>query len=74
MKCGEEGIVECKGRDMDARWATFGEAGETRFIGMLKAIWFSEMETGFGIGPIANLARLPDRFEACGRLQPTEPV
>jgi hypothetical protein len=33
-----------------------------------------KMETGFGIGPIANLAQLPDRFEACGRLQPTEPV
>jgi hypothetical protein len=33
-----------------------------------------EMETGFGIGPIANLAQLPDRVEACGRRQPTEPV
>ena len=32
------------------------------------------METGFGIGPIANLAQLPDRVEACGRRQPTEPV
>jgi hypothetical protein len=38
MKCGEEGIIECKGRDMDAQWATSGEAGETRFIGMLKPI------------------------------------
>ncbi len=32
------------------------------------------METGFGIGPIANLAQLPDRVEACGRRQPTKPV
>jgi hypothetical protein len=32
------------------------------------------MEAGFGIGPIANLAQLPDRVEACGRRQPTEPV
>jgi len=32
------------------------------------------METGFGIEPMANLAQLPDRVEACGQRQPTEPV
>ena len=41
---------------------------------MSKLVHFIEMETGFGIGPIANLAQLPDRVEACGRRQPTEPV
>jgi hypothetical protein len=31
-------------------------------------------ETGFGIEPMISHARLPDRVEACGRRQPTEPV
>jgi hypothetical protein len=41
---------------------------------MTELIQFIEMETGFGIEPMANLAQLPDRVEACGRRQPTEPV